>query len=250
MTEHTNGFPEAWICTNQGYQVDLCHPKPSTINLSDIVFALAKAQRWAGQTDWNYTVAVHSLLCLDMSFGMEDPERAPAFALDVLSHDMTEAYLVDIPSPLKDVLDDYRTIEKRLDSAIRQYQGLSPVLQHKEALKWIDNRALLTEARDLFTIPRDPKFFGLVSWDGLTEGSIFETLARVFGVVTPLGERLTNDRDWEVSDRVEEVFLKAYNKLHGYKKAQEEKGTPVGNPRQGKEDRREVARGFWSSIQT
>ncbi|MGI1228864.1 HD family hydrolase, partial [Raoultella ornithinolytica] len=68
------------------------------------------------------------------------------FALEALLHDAAEAYLQDIPAPLKRLLPDYRAIEDRVDAAIRQKFGL-PAEQH-QTVKYADLVMLASERRD------------------------------------------------------------------------------------------------------
>jgi len=76
----------------------------------------------------------------------------PELAIEALLHDAAEAYIKDIPTPLKRQLPDYKEIEARFDWAIRVHFGLpeSPSPAVKEA----DNILLVTEVRDLFPVGR------------------------------------------------------------------------------------------------
>ncbi|MBS1170158.1 MAG: putative phage hydrolase, partial [Burkholderiaceae bacterium] len=69
------------------------------------------------------------------------------YALEALLHDASEAYLKDIPKPLKELLPDYRAIEARLQAVIRRKFGLPE--QESDAVKRVDLKLLATERRDL-----------------------------------------------------------------------------------------------------
>jgi len=61
---------------------------------------------------------------------------------------MTEAYLPDVTRPLKQVLPNFKVIEDNLMSVIAQAFGLNGTTI-PDQVKVIDNRALVTERRDL-----------------------------------------------------------------------------------------------------
>jgi hypothetical protein len=71
--------------------------------------------------------------------------------LNGLLHDATEAYLGDVIFPLKQLLQEYRTIEKVWEECIFHAFGISP--EYHECVKYADNVALLTERRDLLGKP-------------------------------------------------------------------------------------------------
>lgn len=73
----------------------------------------------------------------------------PVDALWGLLHDASEAYLVDVPSPLKRLpeFEAYRQAEARLMETICGVFGLSA--QEPPSVKLADRRMLATEARDL-----------------------------------------------------------------------------------------------------
>ena len=114
-------------------------PRPADINVIDIAHALSHLCRFGGRTRTFYSVAQHSVLCAGM---------APAhLRREALLHDAAEAYIVDVPSPVKAMLPGYRDLESRIAAAIAERFGLPPVLH--ERVKWIDARMLVTEAAQL-----------------------------------------------------------------------------------------------------
>lgn len=128
-----------WLTTYSGNYFDYLNPDINSINIKDIAKALSHECRFAGHLERFYSVAQH---CVECSFIV--PKQ---FALEALLHDATEAYCKDIPSPLKWLLDDYKTIEKNLNSIIRKKFGLS-VFESRE-VKHADLVMLATERRDL-----------------------------------------------------------------------------------------------------
>lgn len=96
---------------------------------------------------------------------------APEDALWGLLHDASEAYLVDVPSPLKKMPEfaAYRVAEKKLQEVICQTFGLPS--EEPDSVSIADKRILATEARDLtFTQGRGwsttawPYDFSITPW--------------------------------------------------------------------------------------
>lgn len=128
-----------WILTASGAHFDLADPQPDMINVLDIAQGLANECRYAGQCRWFYSVAQHATLASQIV----DRE----FALEALLHDAAEAYIKDIPRPLKLLLPDYRAIERRVDAAIRHAFALPERMS--DPVKKADLILLATERRDL-----------------------------------------------------------------------------------------------------
>jgi len=128
-----------WITTATGRRVDYVRVGPEDIDIEDIATALSRECRFAGHCKHFYSVAQHSVLVSRLV-----PEE---LALEGLLHDASEAYLKDIPSPLKSLLPDYREIEARFDRAIRRRFGL-PETPSPE-IKRADLVLLATERRQL-----------------------------------------------------------------------------------------------------
>lgn len=130
-----------FIQTYTGKKFYPLDPRPDDIDINDIVHALSHQSRFAGHCTQFYSVAQHCVL-VSLMCPQED-------ALWALLHDATEAYLVDIPSPLKKSpeFEFYRVTEKKLMETICDVFGLS----HEEpvSVKIVDKRMLATEARDL-----------------------------------------------------------------------------------------------------
>lgn len=132
------------LTTWSGRKVDYANPSPEDINIVDIATALSRECRYAGHASHFYSVAQHSVLCSRIV--------SPEHAVEALLHDAAEAYLKDIPTPLKRMLPDYKVIEARFDLAIRVQFGLP--LEPSQAIKVADNILLVTEVRDLFPVGR------------------------------------------------------------------------------------------------
>lgn len=111
-------------------------PDPNTISITDIASALSKLCRFGGHCERFYSVAEHCVHVARMS---------PTNKLTALLHDASEAYLVDIPRPIKPQLTNYKAIEDNLMVAISKKFGTCHPLPKE--IKDIDT-AILSDERD------------------------------------------------------------------------------------------------------
>lgn len=135
-----------WMQTYSGRQFWPLDPRPDEIHIEDIGHALSNQCRFAGHCRTFYSVAEHSVRVAEIV--------PPDEALWALLHDAPEAYLVDLPRPLKrsaGFAPRYREVEDRLMAVVCERFGLPVVMP--ERVKEADNVLLMTEARDLM---RDP----------------------------------------------------------------------------------------------
>lgn len=147
MTAIPNGV--GTIETASGIFIDLAEPDPDLIQIGDIAHALAHVCRFGGHSAKHYSVAEHAVLVADRLLAAG---HAPVVALAGLHHDDAEAYLGDIPRPLKPLLGDaYGTLTHRLDQAIVEALKLpfGASLFHVFNLKAVDNWACAFEAYNL-----------------------------------------------------------------------------------------------------
>lgn len=131
-----------WIQTYTGRIFWPIDPLPEEVFIEDIAHALSNQCRFAGHTETFYSVAQHSVL---VSKNLND-----GFALRGLLHDAPEAYLVDLIRPVKHFStlgEAYKELEEALDRVICSRFGLP--LPMPDAVKYMDNRLLETEKRDL-----------------------------------------------------------------------------------------------------
>lgn len=103
------------ISTFSGLYLDTRNPQPESISIYDIAHQLSMQPRYGGRLRQDYTVAQH---CIECCLCADDEEKFPA-----LMHDASEAYLCDIPSPIKSEMPQYKAIEDRLMRAIAAKYG-------------------------------------------------------------------------------------------------------------------------------
>jgi len=134
-----------WIETYTGRMVTPLAPNPRTLGITDIAYALANKCRYTGHTAKYYSVAEHSVLMAEhaLSNGRIDEARW------ALLHDAVEAYLPDIPRPLKPGIPGWAEIEGRMERAVLTHFQLTLPALVREAVKSMDTRILLREAETL-----------------------------------------------------------------------------------------------------
>ena len=135
----------SWIQTFTGTKFYPTKPNPADIHIADIAHALSHMCRYGGHCSEFYSVAEHSVI-LSRVVPRED-------ALWALLHDATEAYLVDVPRPVKKELTNYREIEAGLEVAVAMKFGLQ--LPIPESVKHADNAILADEMSALMPNPPD-----------------------------------------------------------------------------------------------
>ena len=117
-------FPNSKIRLYSGVLFDPFEPDASLINIGDIAHALSHTPRFAGHTDIFYSVGQHSLWCYERCYkkikGMYEKSEESEILLQCLMHDASEAYLLDMPSPIKNhpQMKFYKEKEKELGEII------------------------------------------------------------------------------------------------------------------------------------
>ena len=99
-----------WLQTYTGKRMHFLDPKLDEIDIADIARSLSQMCRFAGHTKKFYSVAEHC--CVIAQFASSEN------ALWGLLHDASEAYIVDIPKPVKGFLLNYEELESTVMNAI------------------------------------------------------------------------------------------------------------------------------------
>lgn len=135
------------ILTSGGVYFNYAAPDPTTVSIRDIAHHLSNVCRFAGATREFYSVAQH----LYLTSYLVPKEHA----LAALLHDAHEAYVGDMPTPLKQLIPQYKELELFVETTVLARFGLSLPLH--PCVKEADLRMLATEQRDLLP-PHDDEW--------------------------------------------------------------------------------------------
>lgn len=139
------------IRTFTGIYMNVFEPTLEMICVEDIAHALSMQCRFGGHLPTFYSVAEHSWYCSQL---VKDEHKLAA-----LLHDASEAYLLDIPSPIKNRLTNYKEIEDTLMNLIAEKFGFDYPLHND--IKMADAMALVTEWNCLMLKKETPFLAGL-----------------------------------------------------------------------------------------
>lgn len=159
-----------WMTTYTGVLFYIGDPRPEEVCAEDIARALSKECRFGSHCREFYSVAQHSVIVSDMVMWHAGRPSSGATEWDGtgrnwimeglfgLLHDAAEAYVKDLPRPLKKLLPEYKPLENRVQRAILEHFGLwwdHQMIAPYPAVKRADRRLLLTEMRDLTVTPQE-----------------------------------------------------------------------------------------------
>jgi hypothetical protein len=142
-----------WMQTATGRQFWPLDPRPDDVFIEDIAHALSLLCRFGGHCLRFYSVAEHSVLLARAA-----PARLKKWAL---LHDAAEAYIVDVPRPLKPFLTNYKQAEAAVMRAIEFRFGLH--LGLPDQVKQLDRAILVDEMQQNMA----PSVAAWTSLDGL-----------------------------------------------------------------------------------
>lgn len=129
-----------WIQTYTGRAYWPLDPRADEIDIEDIAHALSQICRYSGHCEYFYSVAEHSWHVSHMV-----PRE---HALAGLLHDGTEAYLLDMPRPVKRFMPEYQALEDLNWCVLASKFGLPEEMP--ASIKEADNGILMVEKQLLF----------------------------------------------------------------------------------------------------
>jgi 5'-deoxynucleotidase YfbR-like HD superfamily hydrolase len=130
----------ATLETVSGRKVDVSDPDPSSIVIEDIAWALSRLPRFSGHSIpyIPYSVAQH---CVQVAQDLAP--HGPQIQLYGLLHDAAEAYINDLPSPVKHIPEIHAVIKKLEDSlmtAIYTALDIEPPTDEEEQIVKISDK--------------------------------------------------------------------------------------------------------------
>jgi hypothetical protein len=144
VPDHSPPAPGPYLQTVSGRWVNPFDPDPEQFDSGDIARALANQCRFGGHCRVFYSVAQHSVIVSQL---VEERGGDSDEAFAALMHDATEAYLGDMPHPLKHrspLGAAFKQAEDHLERALRDRFGIKPDVP---AIKAADRALLATERR-------------------------------------------------------------------------------------------------------
>lgn len=120
-----------YIGTTEGRRFWPLDPRAEEVHPADISFSLSNKCRWGSYTYFLYSVAQHVLHGVELAKRMPLPPEDEHLRRDIIKyfflHDSHEAYLADIPSPVKSFIPGWRGFEYAVDLAIWERFGLPEI---------------------------------------------------------------------------------------------------------------------------
>ena len=160
------------ILTASGRYFNFLALENNVFDITEIAHALSNICRFTGHANEFYSVAQHCVMVSHLV--------PPEDALAGLLHDAAEAFLGDVSRPLKQLLPDYKAIEKLVEADVFRRFGLPSTLP--ASVKQADLVMLATEQRDLMP-PHDdewpvishvtPLVETLMPWDNISAKAAF-----------------------------------------------------------------------------
>lgn len=145
----TTMSPEVMLSSGSLFDYDRLNVQD--VSIDDIAHALSNICRFGGHSRQFYSVAEHSIRVADI-LAVNGADQATVYT--GLMHDAVEALVGDMPAPLKQLLPDYRKLEKKLAAELAWRFGFSQIMP--QAVKAADIEALAWEFPRLM---KDPAAF-------------------------------------------------------------------------------------------
>lgn len=150
---------EPYIGTYTNKKFYFLDPKPEQICIEDIAQALSMSCRFSGHVSKFYSVAEHCCIIADLVERYHDNKngilrdaitptlKKHAECRAALLHDASEAYICDIPRPIKPSLDNYFDMELKIEKVIQEKYSITA---KTDLINYYDQHICGEEARQLF----------------------------------------------------------------------------------------------------
>lgn len=137
-----------WIQTRSGVRYWPLDPSSTEVRVEDVAWALSGINRYGAMAPFSYSVAQHSVIIAELLYLSGHDEDTCLWGL---FHDGPEAYLGDVPRPLKkqDEYAFYREVESMNMACIAEAMKLSERAIPK-IVKEYDERIIANEKAILF----------------------------------------------------------------------------------------------------
>lgn len=111
-------------------------------SIENIAHALSNICRYGGHVDKHYSVAQHSLAIARLA-----PDK---YFLEALLHDASEAYIGDIPAPMKAQVPEIKKFEEKIQKKI--FEAYNLVYPIPEEVEYLDSAITRTEMHMFFEV--------------------------------------------------------------------------------------------------
>lgn len=146
-----------WIRIASGGRFHFLDYSGAEYNMEDAAAALSRICRFGGHLsdaiahDEIYSVAQHSVYV----YRLLKKKKAPAYTYPwAITHDVPEAYYMDMVSPLKSLLPEYREMQDKSAEGFREEFGIPFDGDIEAYVKWADYQVYFAERRALTVIPK------------------------------------------------------------------------------------------------
>ena len=137
----------SYITTYTGKHFDPVNPDKNLIDIQDIAHALSLICRGNGHVKTFFSVGQH---CVNAAKEATLRGYSDRVILACLIHDAGEAYLSDVPRPVKPSMPEYNQLEDRLLNMIYEKFLGSPLTEEEQRLvKSVDNDLLYYDLKEL-----------------------------------------------------------------------------------------------------
>lgn len=133
--------------TYTGKQVDFNTFSEDDVCLEDIAHHLSRIQRSCGSLPlkYSYTVGEH---CISLAHYLKKAKVSTLAKKLILLHDASEAYMSDVPSPIKYMMPDYLEWEDKIQKVInKRFLGVDVTVDDSSLLKHLDKCIYLDEVK-------------------------------------------------------------------------------------------------------